>query len=146
MEQGATAIRQRARWLLEDRSWVSPLVASSGVVEGPLTINDGAGNPERWFVPVVVGEQLVGYFVFGLDGVVHRWSTFQRRPDSLDGCPAAADWLDPDTITSRARDVAGRQPTGRPVLGYDDSPDRLAWRVPVGDRTVAVAGTAAWWA
>jgi hypothetical protein len=144
MEEAAAAVRKRARWLLDDPSWVSPLVAASGVVEEPLPIVDPAGRHERWFVPVVVDHRLAGFFVVGLDLVVHRWSTFQRRPESLEGCPPAADWLDPTVIAGRAAEVAPGEPTGPPVLGYDRAPDRIAWRVPVGGRTVHVAGTAAW--
>jgi hypothetical protein len=59
-----------------------------------------------------------------------RYSTFQRRPGSIEGCPSAEFWLDKATITNKARTlaVAGETLT-QPVLSYDRSPSRLAWLV-----------------
>jgi hypothetical protein len=132
--------RARAEQLLADPGLVDAALARSAVVGAaiPIVGPGGAGRPERWFVPVVAGNELVGFFVLGLDLTSHRWSTFPRRPP-------AATWLDPDVIGAAARAAAGGdEPSGPPVLSYDGAPERLAWAVPVGDRTVFVAGDATW--
>jgi hypothetical protein len=79
-----------------------------------------------------------------------RISSFQHHPHEYESCPDVADWTDPRLIASRAASIAkpGEQ-LSDPVLTYDRSPDRLAWKVearhPGGStRRLFVAGTAAY--
>jgi uncharacterized protein (DUF2345 family) len=52
---------------------------------------------------------------------------------------AAADWLDRRAIRDRARTAAGGSDRlGEPTLSYLKSRDRLAWRVPITNRPVAI--------
>lgn len=162
---GADEARERAVLLLEEHPGVDSQLAAHAIVDNAIAVVDPEGVRQRWFVPVVLHDTsgdrdddgnsgdsdsselqpvLVGFFVLGLDLVVHRWSSFQRRAGSLDGCPPAATWLDPATIASRARTVTATEPTGPPMLSYDGAPERLAWAVPCGSTTVYVAGDAAW--
>jgi hypothetical protein len=82
-----------------------------------------------------------------LDGTVMRYSSFQRRPGDLSGCPPARDWLDPASARDRAASQAHPDDdVETPVLTFDRSPDRLVWAVPIrrpdGRRyTVYVAGS-----
>lgn len=140
------AARARAELVAAEPGIVDRALAPRAGVGDPVPIVDPDGRHDRWFVPVVVDATLLGFVVLGRDLVVHRWSTFQRRPGSLDGCPEAAEWMDRERIAATAESVAGSAaPTASPVLSYDGAPDRLAWRVPLADGGVAwVAGSTAW--
>ena len=136
-------------------AWLAEAAASLGTpatLSAPLTIHGPAGEADGWFVPLLTGEQLIGYLRFGADGSRRGLSSFQRRPGQRAGCPQAADWLDAQRITARARAHAHAGPDATalpPVLSYDGSPEHLAWRVVFtaadGRRcAVCVAGTSAW--
>ena len=114
----------------------------------PVTGPDGAIR--FWFAPVVAGDMIAGYFRADADLSDWRWSSFQRRADTLAGCPSAALWLDEDAIRQKAQSVARPDETASaPRLSFDRVPDRIAWRVRLvsqggGSRDVFVAGTVAW--
>jgi len=143
-------VQEQARSLLRGGMFGSTLVAASGRAEAPIAVQTPEGRLHSWFVPVTVGNQLAGYFQFLPDLTLMSYSSFQRKDDSLDGCPVAESWTDPDTI----RGLAGRlsrpgETAGRPYLTYDRAPSRLAWGVPLispdgTQRTVLVAGQAVW--
>lgn len=135
------------------RAWLSEAGASFGVpatLAAPRLISSPAGEPDGWFVPLLASEQLLGYLRFTASGARRGMSSFQRQRGDLSSCPPAADWLDADRIGARARTQAAPDATASaPLLSYDGSPDRLAWRVdftaPNGRRfSVCVAGTSAW--
>jgi hypothetical protein len=105
---------------------------------------------QSWFVPVTVGKLLSGFFQFLPDLTLMRYSSFQRRDDSLEGCPSAKSWADVETIRRHAGKSArpGETPGGA-FLTYDRAPSRLAWAVALNSpdgtaRTVFVAGQAVW--
>jgi hypothetical protein len=98
-----------------------------------------AGDLDSWFVALTAEERLVGFFQLEPDLRVHRYSSFQRRRGAIDECPPAAAWLDPSEIGMRARAAArSGEELGEPVLSYDGSRDRLAWRVPVLGSAAAI--------
>jgi len=142
----AERIRAHAQHLLRDGTIGNTLVVSSGHIETPIEVQTLDGRLHSWFVPVIVGNQLAGFFQFLQDGTYMRFSSFQRRTGELAGCPAVADWLDLDRIQARAE--VERRPdetSNTPFLTYDRSPDRLVWAVPLRDargvvRFVYVAG------
>jgi len=142
----ATAIHRHAQRLLRSGIAESALVENSGRAEKPIPIHGPDGAIEAWFEGVVVGDKLVGYMRLQNDLTLLGYSSFQRRPDSVDECPRANTWLDPDTVLELARSVTG--PNDRleqPFLGYDKHPSRLAWHVRVnaderGEKLVLVAG------
>ena len=143
-------IQVQARNLLRGGMFGSILVAASGRAETPVAVQTPEGRLHSWFVPVTVGNQLAGYFQFLPDLTVMGYSSFQRKDDSLNGCPVAESWTDPDTIRGLAGTLAGPGETaGTPYLTYDRAPSRLAWGVPLTSpagtkRTVLVAGQAVW--
>ncbi len=125
-------IRAQAQNLLRSSMIKSALVVASGRIEMPIAVQGPDGQLHSWFVPVTVGNRLAGFFQFLPDGTFMRFSSFQRRSGDLAGCPAAADWLDPSRIQTRAE--VQRQPdetSSKPFLTYDRSPDRLVWAVPL---------------
>lgn len=111
-------------------------------------------TPQRelhsWFVPVTIGDTLVGFLQLLPDLTLLRYSSFQRRDDSLEGCPSAESWIDIGDVRRRAGQHARRsEKAGTPFLTYDGAPSRLAWAVPLtsrdgATRTLFVAGTAVW--
>jgi hypothetical protein len=143
-------IQVQAQNLLRGGMFGSILAAASGRAETPIAVQTPEGRLHSWFVPVTVGNQLAGYFQFLPDLTLMGYSSFQRKDDSLDGCPFAESWTDPDTIRGLAGTLARPGETaGTPFLTYDRAPSRLAWGVPMTSpagtkRTVLVAGQAVW--
>lgn len=127
-------IRAQAENLLRGGTIGNALIVASGRIETTIAVQAPDGRLHSWFVPVTVGNQLAGFFQFLPDGTFMRFSSFQRRADELAGCPAAADWLDPDRIQARA-DVQRKpgETSSKPFLTYDRTPDRLVWAVPMTD-------------
>src|SRR5262249_47946884 len=109
----------------------TPLASGSGTLLEPVPIHspDG-GEIAGWLIGIAVGDRLAGFMQLGPDLTFRRYSTFQRHPPSLDGCPQVADWLDRPRILDRAHSqaTAGEQ-LAEPFLTYDQSPDRLAWAI-----------------
>lgn len=131
-DREASQIRIHAQNLLRSGTFGSAITVTSGRIETPIAVQTPEGRLHSWFVPVIVGTQLNGFFQFFPDGTFIRFSSFQRRPDKLTGCPIATEWLDPNRIEACAH--VQKQPdetSGKPFLTYDRTPDRLVWAVPL---------------
>lgn len=122
-------MRAEATALLRRGEYVSPLAQERGEVQPPIPIVAPDGQPHSWFVGIVVGDVLVGYFQFGLEAEFLRYSTFQRDPGSTKGCPPRGSWLVPEQVLACARRVVAGKPVEAPVLTYDRNPSRIVWRV-----------------
>ena len=126
------------------------LLRDQGRLGEVLAVRDPDGTLRAWLVPVLVDDLMAGYFRAEADLSDWRWSSFQRRPDTLTGCPPAALWLDRETIRQRALSLARPgEIAAEPRLGYDRVPDRLAWIVRLATaagevRDICVAGAAVW--
>jgi hypothetical protein len=127
-----------------------PLARSRGHLRDPASIQSPAGDRVGWFVPIELDRRLLGFVQLDADGTFRRYASFHGRSASTEGCPPAADWVDSDVITTRARTL---MPQGSrveaAVLTYDGHPDRVAWLVrgvaPDGASCdVMVAGSSAW--
>jgi hypothetical protein len=98
------------------------------------------GSAAGWFVGLVMGDRLIGFAQLEEDLRFRRFSSFRGHE------PAATDWLDAGTVIDRAREwLEPEHDLCQPYLGYDVSPDRLAWVVtavaPDGsERRLLVAG------
>lgn len=126
-----TTIAQRAERLLRAGAAQDELVTRQGRAAPPLAITAPGGAPAGWLVGIAVADQLAGFLQFSAAGELLRYSSFQRRPGSLAGCPQAAEWLDPATVKRQAQAQARPgELLGEPVLTYDQAPTRLVWAVP----------------
>lgn len=100
----------------------------------PIPVVDPAGGDRHsWFVPVARGERLAGFAQLLPDLQLMSYSTFPPG-DEGSALPELADWTDAATIRDRAERIAAPDETvGEPVLTFDRSASRLAWRVPATD-------------
>ena len=140
---------QTARKLLQTGVMTDAWTRRNGEVRQALPVEFPKGELRSWFVPVVYEDRLLGFFELTPELVTQRYSSFQRREGQTEGCPPAADWLDPATVRRRAAKLLRAGETaGEPYLSYDILPSRLAWAVPVttpagSQRVVFVAGETA---
>jgi hypothetical protein len=123
-------------------SWVRTV----GELLDPIPIVSPTGASAGWFVPMAVGEQLVGFVQLDPELRYRRYAGFQRQTGQTQGCPRVREWTDREVIEARALSAVGGRVLAAPVLSYDRHPDRVAWRVEMqgadGRRRVAyVAGT-----
>ncbi len=146
----AQSLSREAGKQLASAGLTGPFLRERAHPGAAIPIRDAHGVLHSWFVPVLVEDQLAGFFRVDPQGRDWSWSSFQRRPDTLAGCPAANLWLDLEAIRQRALSLAQPNEVAQtPQLSFDRIPDRLAWRVrlhaPSGEwRDLFVAGTAAW--
>jgi hypothetical protein len=114
------------------REVVGDPAALDATIEDPIPVKSPTGELDSWFVALTTDEELLGFFQLEPDLVLHRYSTFERRPP-------AADWLDRAAIRERARTAADDgDRLGDPILSYLKNRDRLAWRVPIANRPAAI--------
>jgi hypothetical protein len=124
----------------------TPLADGSGEVLEPVPVHAPDGEIAGWFIGIADGDRLAGFLQLAADLAFRRYSSFQRHPPSLEGCPRVADWLDRSRILdlARTRAAAGER-LAEPFLTYDQNPDRLVWAVGATDlegreSTIHVAG------
>lgn len=130
----AAAVRRAAGGLLAGGTVGDAPLRRHGRVGQPLPVSDRQGAFHSWLVPVTVRDRLAALFQFLGSGELMRFSAFpSARPDYA-GCPAAADWLDPQRARQWAAAEAGPGETmGEPFMSFDRTPERLVWAVPLAD-------------
>lgn len=135
---GATRAREVVASLIE-----SGLIEDADAREAELhavPITSPQGSAAGWFVGLVMGTRLIGFAQLEEDLRFRRYSSFRGHE------PAATDWLDAATVIGRAREwLEPEHDLHPPYLGYDVSPDRLAWVVTAirsdgSERRLLVAG------
>jgi hypothetical protein len=143
--QSRAAIRA-VKALLEDGVMADEWTRQHGEVRVAVPVEAPRGLLHSWFVPVLHRDLLVGFFELTPELDVRRYSSFQQREGSVEGCPLASDWIDVTAIRQKvARRVGAGMTLGEPYLSFDTYPSRLAWAVPVsspegGSRLMFVAG------
>lgn len=114
------------------REFAADPAALDATIEDPIPVEAPTGELDSWFIALTADQELLGFLQLEPDLELHRYSTFDRPP-------LAADWLDRGAIRERARSAADHgDRLGEPILSYLRSRDRLAWRVPVANRPVAI--------
>jgi hypothetical protein len=150
MNDGARKVVEKAAALLARSALTGAELAERGGINGALPVLAPDGDLRSWIAPVVVDDLIVGYFWTDPSRSDWRYESFQRRPETFDGCPAASLWLDTADIARRAGGLAlPGERASPPVLSFDGVPDRIAWAVtltaPDGrTRRILVAGRAVW--
>lgn len=132
-----------ARDLLMSWPGVEPLVRRHGKVGQPLPVEHPRGVVTHWFVPVAVEGSLAGYFLFDANLQLQSYSSFLRRPDTIEGAPDLGSWTKVERVSEAAAGAAHGRTLGEPFLTYDGVLSRLAWAVPLdsdGEGIVYVAG------
>ncbi|MHA2142899.1 MAG: hypothetical protein ACXADD_15545 [Candidatus Thorarchaeota archaeon] len=143
-------VHEEAKRLFESGITQDPLVDSKGAVIPPIPILDLNQELDSWFVAITADGRIAGFMQFNKELVLMRYSTFQRKASSLEGCPETASWLDQASILQTARTVVtDGELIEEPFLSYDKHPTRIAWAVSFRDRqgkfrTVFVAGSFAY--
>lgn len=139
-------VHQRAVKLFKGGITLNPLVQKRGRVEKPIPIYGPKREIVSWFVGVTISDRLVGFIQFDSNLKLMRYSTFQRDPSSLEGCPKARTWLDPNYIKERSRTKASiDDDLEPPFLSYDRNISRIVWVVQAKEKsghvkTIFVAG------
>ena len=118
------------------RKIFNEMVAKDLVLKKKVTLNKPIpiyGAKEEivsWFVAITVGDKLLGFLQFDFDLNFMRYSTFQRKKSSLEGCPDSRTWLDPKYIKNRAKSKASPGDIlDEPLLSFDKNLTRIAWVV-----------------
>lgn len=119
----------------------------AGTVLEPIPVVDPGGALDSWFCPIAVEDKLAGFAQLLPDLTLMRYSSFERRPGDRTDLPDAATWTDPAAVRELAATAIRPDETlGDPVLSYDRSPARIAWKVAAVDaggrsRTIYIAGS-----
>src|SRR6188474_3412359 len=100
-----------------------PWARTHGEIRQAIAVEFPRGQLRAWFVPVINGDRLLGFFELKPDLTPIRYSSFQRREGQTENCPAVADWTDPATIRGRAAKLLRPGETAdTPYLSYDALP------------------------
>ena len=109
--------------------------ARGGRVGAPALVRTPVGLPAFWLVPLLAGGLVCGLAHVDLDGRVMRTGMLGTGSADRRG------WIDPEFFQAPPRDVldeiAASFPgatVGEPVLSYDTSPTRWAWRLEISRR------------
>jgi hypothetical protein len=138
--------RTRAAEILRSGEIGSHLVRDEGKIEEPIPVLDPDRRADSWFIGISVGGKLAGFVQLGPDMGFLRYSSFQRDPRTLEGCPPSSSWLDVERILALARSRAAPEDLlETPYLTFDKSPSRIVWAVEAIDQqrhktTIYVAG------
>jgi hypothetical protein len=141
-------IRQRVEQLFTFPLIDDSRLLESGHIGKPIRLVTPLGAAHSWFIPVLVLEQLSGFFQLTPHGEFIRFSSFCTKPGIFDTCPPANTWLNENKILLTAKNLAHNNETlDKPFLSYDGSPERIVWIVKTQDpkgncREIMVAGAA----
>ena len=114
----------------------NPFVQERGRIEKPIPIIGQERDIQAWFVGITISDRLVGFIQFDSDLQLMHYSSFQRDPSTLAGCPEARSWLDPEYIKERSRSRASPgDDLEPPFLSYDRNIARIACVVEAKDKS-----------
>lgn len=113
------------------------LLRAAQVAE-PALVRAPSGEPAFWLVPLVVrdlaGDLACGYARVGLDGRVAQLSQFGAGEADRSAWLQASFFRQPPA--SWLVEIRAKHPgaaLAEPVLSYDGSPAKWAWRIAIGD-------------
>jgi hypothetical protein len=91
-----------------------------------------AGDPAFWLVPFESGDRACGFARVELSGRVSQVSVFGAGAADRASCPPAEFFRRPPArVLDEVRAKHPGRTLGEPVLSYDATPAKWAWRIPV---------------
>lgn len=103
-------------------------------VDEPALVRAPTGEPAFWLVPLVVGDLACGYARVELDGRVAQLSQFSAGEADRSALPHASFFRQPPAPQlAEMRAQHPRAALAEPLLSYDGSPAKWAWRIAIGD-------------
>lgn len=103
-------------------------------VDEPALVRTPTGEPAFWLVPLVAGDLACGYARVELDGRVAQLSQFGAGEGDRSAWPQAEFFRRPPA--PRLAEIRAQHPGAawaEPLLSYDGSPAKWAWRIAIGD-------------
>lgn len=109
-------------------------IARGGRVGSPALVYTPDGGLAYWLVPLIVEDLACGLAQVDLTGKVTRLGILGGSPTDR------ASWIDPGFFRAPPRSVMAEigaahedALVGKPVLSYDASPTRWAWRIEISE-------------
>jgi hypothetical protein len=132
-------IEDKTRSILKDSIQVDPIIRKRIIIESPIPIYGYKGEIVSWFVSLTVEDKIIGFLQFDSMLSYMRYSSFQRKPNSIEECPESKSWLDIKYIMNRAKKMASAEDTlEKPILSFDESLARIAWLVKAVNKNGAI--------
>ena len=111
-----------------------------GKVGLPVMVNEPEGKPAFWLVPILMGDSACGFARVELAHKVSQIGIFGSGPEER------ASWIDasffekpPPEILAEIRTRYSGSMISEPLLSYDKTPARWAWKIEIRNRTNSVA-------
>lgn len=124
------AINVKTRSLLNNFIQIDLIFRKRILVESPISIHGNDAKIVSWFVGLTVEDKLLGFFQFDSKLDFMRYSSFQRKPDSIKECPDSKMWLNTKYVMKRAQKLVSIDYTlENPILSFDGNLARIAWLV-----------------
>lgn len=109
-------------------------VAGRAAAGEPALVVSPGGEAAFWLVPLVVGKAACGYARVELSGRVSQIGCFGQGGGDRGGWLLATFFQRvPAAMLREIRERYGRESLSSPVLSYDGTPAKWAWRMLVGD-------------
>ncbi len=114
----------------------------------PAMVYSPEGKEAFWLVPILMGDSACGYARVELSHKVSQVGIYGSGPEDY------ASWIDasffekpPSRLLDAIRSRYSGMRISEPVLSYDKSPARWAWRVEIGDqvRTIVFITPGGWY-
>jgi hypothetical protein len=115
-------------------------VLSEARIGDPALVRSPEGEPVFWLVPLEVDAQACGFARVDLAGRVAQVSRFGGGADDRASWPQTDFFRRPPMrLLKTVRMKHASIPLGEPLLSYDGSPAKWAWRIAIGEPVSAVA-------
>ncbi len=105
---------------------------SQAEVGTPALVRSPMGDPVHWLVPLVIKDLACGFVQVDLSGRVTRIGTYGAGPkDHASWFPASFFYAPPPNMLTEVEQRFNTLELTDPILSYEGSPDRMAWRMEV---------------
>jgi hypothetical protein len=120
----------------------------NAVVGEPVLARTADDEPAFWLVPIEAGDRACGFARVELSGRVAQVGRFGGGSDDTQSWPKANFFREPPVRF--LNEIRAKYPGLRltkPVLSYDGSPAKWAWRIGIGEpvNSIAYVSTGGWY-